>query len=76
MVHPVQCVNSTDRLKEYRLAVLVRFFIYSSEVLLYFIRARNRFFLLQGSALECPWGPGSSGIGVVLELLIEGTLVM
>ena len=34
------------------------------------------YFLLQESAFEHPWGPGSSGIGVVLELLTKGIFVI
>lgn len=43
LAHPVPCVNSMDRQKEGRLTVLIRFFIYSRGVLLYFITARNLF---------------------------------
>lgn len=53
LVYPVPCVNSMDRQKEGRLTVLIRFFIYSCGVLLYFITARS-LFDYKKSTFECP----------------------
>ena len=40
-------MNSMDRQKEHRVAVLIYFFIYSCEVLVHFIRAKNRFLITE-----------------------------
>ena len=58
--------NSMDKLKEHSLAALFQFFIYSREVLLYLIRARNRFFIMR--VLLCvPRDLAAQGLGLSLN---------